>query len=205
MANVEWFRNKSWSASIAANFEAKLARARRKEQYLRIQSSSLASEFPDVAHGLLDRYFELPDQSDAAQAHVDRAKAFLAQARIDEALLAYERALFREAEFPRLKTQAYLELPFMVATRSLREWYVRARQLLDDHKTRLMFPVDHFRWNTSYALIATELAEDARPYAEAALVAAAADHSGFQYHPGVGLVPISLLDVTRQLQEIVER
>jgi len=39
----EWFRNVSWDVSIARRFEEKLARARKKEQYLRIQACTLAS------------------------------------------------------------------------------------------------------------------------------------------------------------------
>ena len=202
MANPEWFRNKTWSTDIAADFDVNLGRARRKEQYLRIQASTLAPNRPEIAHALLDRFFKLPDQFEAAQAHVDRATAYLAQGQVEHALLAYEHALIREEEFPRLKTEAYLELPFLVAIHGLRTRYVSARRLLDEHKGRLMFPVDHFKWNTSQALIASDLSEEARPYAKAALVASAADHSGFANHAKVGLVPVSFKEVSARLQAI---
>ena len=71
-------------------FDEKLRRARRKEQYLRIQACTLARSHPEVALKLLDRYFELQDDFDHAQAHVDRATALLALGRVGEALAAYE-------------------------------------------------------------------------------------------------------------------
>lgn len=75
---AEWFRNARWNESVERSFNEKLRRARRKEQYLRIQASTLACSHPEVALRLLDRYFELPDDFDHAQAHVDRATALLA-------------------------------------------------------------------------------------------------------------------------------
>ena len=55
----------------------------------------------------------------------------------------------------------------------------------------MTFPVDHFRWHVACALIAADYSqrryrEGAWP--EGALEAAALDHSGFRYHPTVGLV-----------------
>ena len=86
---TEWFRNTTWNASIERAFDDKLRRARRKEQYLRIQACTLARLHPDVALKLLDRYFALPNDFDHAQAHVDRATAYLALGRVAEALTAY--------------------------------------------------------------------------------------------------------------------
>jgi tetratricopeptide (TPR) repeat protein len=188
--STQWFRNTTWDEAIERAFEEKLRRARRKEQYLRIQASRLARAHPKVALKLLDRYFELPDAFDHAQAHVDRATAFLALGRIDEAIASYEAGLVREAEFPNLKTYAYLDLPFLIATRGIRERYKQALQLLQGHEARLMFPVDRFRWHAARALIAAEGHDPsvARSHAERALEAAALEHSGFRYHPSVGLV-----------------
>ena len=74
---VEWFRNTTWNESIQAAFDAKLRRARRKGQYLRIQACTLARSHPEIALELLERYLALPDDFDRAQAYVDRAMAFL--------------------------------------------------------------------------------------------------------------------------------
>jgi tetratricopeptide (TPR) repeat protein len=199
--SADWFRNTTWDETIERAFDEKLRRARRKEQYLRIQACTLARDCPEVALKLLDRYFELPDDFDHAQGHVDRATALLALGRIDEALLAYEAALARESVFPNLLTQAYIELPYLVATRGISEQYKRALELLNLYQTRLMFPVDHFRWHAAYALItcATGDTETASAHANFALEAASRDHSGFRYHPSVGLVTKNYDDITRKL------
>jgi tetratricopeptide (TPR) repeat protein len=168
---ADWFRNKTWDDTVERAFNAKLRRARGKGQYLRIQASTLATSHPLVALRLLDLYFALPEDFDHAQAHVDRATAYLALGRTRDAVDAYEAALAREAAFPKLQTQAYLNLPYLVATLGLKELYDRAVTLLDEHQNRLVFPVDHFRWNVSYALIASDLGEAAtsRVYASKAL------------------------------------
>jgi tetratricopeptide (TPR) repeat protein len=202
MSTAEWFRNPVWNDQVSAAFEAKLNRARRKEQYLRIQASTLAERRPEIAHLLLDRYFQMPDQFDAAQAHVDRAKAYVAQNFLSEAIAALERALSREAEFPQSRTQAFIDLPFLVARRGVRERYARARQLLEQHRDRVMFPVDIFKWNTACALIARDLGEPARDFAQAAPQAAQTKQSGFRDHQEVGLVGTSLHDVEQQMQRL---
>jgi tetratricopeptide (TPR) repeat protein len=188
--SADWFRNTIWNDVIERNFNEKLHRARRKEQYLRIQACILARSYPEIALKLLEQYFSLKDDFDHAQAYVDRATALLALGRISEAIESYDAALSREAKFPNLQTQAYLDLPYLIATRGIREKYAYATQLLEKHKTRLMFPVDHFRWHATYALIASESHDTvaANEHARRALDAAAHDHSGFRYHPSVGLV-----------------
>jgi hypothetical protein len=132
----------------------------------------------------------LKDDFDHAQAYVDRATALLTLGRINEAVDSYSAALARELVFPNLLTQAYLDLPYVIATRGIRGQYSYAMQLLEQHKARLMFPVDHFRWYAACALIAAEThgSVAAKAHAQRALDAAALDHSGFRYHPTVGLV-----------------
>jgi tetratricopeptide (TPR) repeat protein len=196
----EWFRNATWNAAVAQVFEEKLRRARRKEQYLRIQACTLATSHPQVALDLLERYFALPDQFDQAQAYVDRAQALLALSRADDAIESYEAALAREVAFPKLQTQAYLDLPFLIATRGIKSRYEQAVNLLELHENRLMFPVDHFRWHTARCLIAADVGAIgvAKPHAAQALNAAGAEHSGFRYHREVGLV-------TERYEQVVQR
>ena len=198
--SADWFRNTTWNEAVERIFNEKLSRARRKEQYLRIQACVLARSHPEVALQLLDRYFALNDDFDHAQAYVDRATALLAMGRVNEAIESYDAALVREAEFPNVQTQAYLDLPYLIATRDIREKYSYALQLLEKHKGRPMFAVDRFRWHAAYALIAAERRDlaTARAHAQAALEAAAVDHSGFRYHPTVGLV-------TEQHDGVVQR
>ena len=204
MGTTEWFRNASWTDEVATQFDARLRRAKRKEQYLRIQASTLAHTEPKVAHALLDRYFALPDDFDHAQAHVDRASAFLAEGKLPEAIRAYGAALSREAIFKKLLTQAYVDFPYLVATRQVEAEYAHAVEVLDAHKSRLMFPVDHFKWNAAYAFISQALGRsaEARGFAHAALAAAAKDTSGFRHHPTVGLVTTSFAKAEAQLQRL---
>jgi tetratricopeptide (TPR) repeat protein len=199
---TDWFRNTTWNEAVERAFDEKLRRAKRKEQYLRIQACTLARSYPEVALKLLDRYFELPDDFDHAQAHVDRATALLSMDRVENAITSYEAALAREVCFPKLQTKAYLDLPYLIATRGIRAHYDRALEVLQCHVARLMFPVDHFRWHAARALIAADLkeAEIARRHAEQAIEAAGHEHSGFRYHPSVGLVTAEYDNVVRKLE-----
>jgi hypothetical protein len=197
---ADWFRNTVWDDEVERAFNEKLRRARSKGQYLRIQAATLATSHPLVALKLLDLYFELPGEFDLAQAHVDQATAFLALGRPREAIGAYEAALAREGQFPNLQTQAYLNLPYLVATHGLKDLYDRATTLLEENQSRLMFPVDHFRWHVSYAIISSDVGRSAasRSHATKALEAAAQEKSSFRYHPSVGLV-------TEQYDEVLKK
>jgi tetratricopeptide (TPR) repeat protein len=186
----DWFRNKSWDPEIEAVFFKKLARAKDKSQYLRIQASTLASSCPQVALRLLDQYFTLGEHFDMAQAHVDRASAYLHLGQVGSAILANEAALTRETSYPHLKTQAYLDLPFLIAAQRLSQHYDTALALLESHRNRLMFPIDRFRWNCAVALIRSDQGDrrGAQEAARNALAASSEAKSGFRYHPKVGLV-----------------
>ena len=190
MNRHDWFRNTSWDPEIEAAFFKKLARAKDKSQYLRIQASTLASSCPQVALRLLDQYFTLGEHFDMAQAHVDRASAYLRLGQVGSAILAYEAALTRETSHPNLQTQAYLELPFLVATQRLSQHYDKAIAMLESHRNRLTFPIDRFRWNCAVALIRSDQGDRraAQEAARNALAASSEAKSGFRYHPEVGLV-----------------
>jgi tetratricopeptide (TPR) repeat protein len=201
MARDDWFRHTDWNAEIEAAFFEKLRRARDKKQYLRIQANTLASHKPEVALRLLDEYFALGDHFDQAQGHADRASAYLALGDAERAIAALEAALAREEQYPRLLTYAYLDLPFLIASHRIESRYDQALELLERHKERLTFPVDHFRWHAAYALILSAQARtsSAREHARLALVAGARDHSGFRYHPSVGLVGTKYDDIRHEL------
>ncbi|HEU5018388.1 MAG TPA: hypothetical protein VFT69_10515 [Pseudolabrys sp.] len=190
MNRDDWFRNTFWDAQIEAAFFKKLARTKNKSQYLRIQASILASGCPHVALRLLDQYFALGECLDMAQAHVDRAAAYLSLGQVSSAILAYEAALTRETSHPNVQTRACLELPFLVAIQRLSEHYDRAIALLELHRNRLMFPIDRFRWNCAVALIRSDQGDrrGAQEAAQNALAASLEAKSGFRYHSKVGLV-----------------
>jgi tetratricopeptide (TPR) repeat protein len=205
MARDDWFRNVAWNSEIEEAFFAKLRRARDKSQYLRIQACTLAKKQPLVALRLLDEYFTQANQVDRSQAFVDRASAYLTLGEVDKAIASYESALAHEEQRPFFKTQAYLDLPFLIAIQRILSRYEQALQLLERHKSRLTFPVDVFRWEAAYALIAiqVELPAAAREHARMALDAASKDHSGFRYHPSVGIVAHAYEDLRHQLTALV--
>lgn len=203
MAN-DWFRNTEWNESIERAFDEKIARARKwnQSQYLRIQACTLASTHPAVALRLLDRYFAMPDQCDRAQAHVDRATALLALDCVSDAIMSYEAALAHEAAHRNSLTQAYLQLPYLVATRRICERYDRALEILHTHVDQLTFPVEHFLWHSANALIVGNRGDTdlACIHAEQALQAAALKHSGFSRHKSIGLVTSEYDGVIKELE-----
>lgn len=191
MARDDWFRNTSWDADIEAAFHERLRRARDKPQYLRLQAWHLRESHPRAALALLDQYFALGDDHfDAAQAHVDRGCALRALGDTQGALSSYEAALAREALSPGTRTQAYLDLPCLVAEARVTHLYLRALEVLDAHRGQAIFPVEHYRVNGARALLLRELGriEEARAAARLAMAAAGEGKSGFHHHPTLGLV-----------------
>jgi hypothetical protein len=200
----DWFRNTSWDPETEAAFFKELAHAKDKSQSLRIQASILASHCPDVALRLLDQYFASGEHFDMAQAYVDRATAYLCLGQLASAVLAYEAALAREASHPHSQTQAYLELPFLVAKERLSQHYDRAMALLEMHKNRITFPIERFRWNCALALIRSEQGDRraAQQAARDALAASTEAHSGIQYHPRIGLAVAIDESLRKRLTEL---
>jgi tetratricopeptide (TPR) repeat protein len=201
MTRESWYRNSDWNAGIEASFFAKLARAKNKAQYVRIQASLLGEKHPAAALRLLDQYFDLGDHFDLAQAHVDRATALLSAGDVEGAVGAYEAALSTEARRPNVQTYAYLDLPLLIAMRKDALRFPRALELLERGASRLMFAADHFRWHAAKSLIANALSnsDEARKHAQIALAAASRTNSGFRYHPDVGLVGDKYAGLRREL------
>lgn len=190
MSREDWYRNQEWNKEIEKTFFEKLKRARRKEQYLRIQACTIAKKEPDAALSLLDQYFTLKDDFDHAQAYCDRATAYIAKGELELAINSYSEALNRESQFPKLKTDAYILYPLIIIENKLTKLFPSANEVLDQHRERLMFPIDHFRWHAAKAIIATESGnnEHAIKHANIALEAAQIKKSGFSFHPNLGLV-----------------
>ncbi|ASK68242.1 hypothetical protein CF168_04780 [Shewanella bicestrii] len=204
MSSEDWYRNKEWSEEIESKFFEKLKRARRKEQYLRIQACTIASTEPDIALSLLKQYFELNDDFDHAQAYCDMATAYIAKGELENAINSYGKALERESVFPNLKTDAYILYPLVIVENKLSKLYQSANLVLDEHQERLMFPVDHFRWHAAKAIISAESGntEEAANHAGQAFDAAQIKKSGFRFHQNLGLVGKEYKGLVNELRAI---
>jgi len=111
---ADWFRNKTWSEAIEVGFEAKLARARDKSQYLKIQGYELLTVDPAVAARLLDRCASIDDHWRAD------ALLYLGQARLqlgdlDGAVEALDAAIEQERRVTWARTGARSDLALIVS------------------------------------------------------------------------------------------
>lgn len=189
MAKHDWYRNTDWNETISSAFFEKLKRAKDKSQYIRVQACMLVKAHPNIALDLLERYFALGEHFDMAQAYVDRATAYLSLGNIDSAIASYEMAVERERVFPNVRTSASLDLPYLIAMNGLSDRYDQAFSMLSSPTDGLMFPVERFKYHAARAMIlCSSDSAAAATEARLALESAALDHSGFRYHPKLGLV-----------------
>lgn len=205
MSRDDWFRHREWNEEIEAAFYAKLQRARKKCDYLRIQASYLTKKYPQVSLRLLKDYFA------RCENHFDLASAYEAQARAYQTLEdwprvyeAYEKTLRREQEFLKLRTQASLDYPWLIIERKLTDKYPRAQEILEKNVKLLIFPVDFFRYHYCLSMISHHTSEQvaAVEHAREALSRAGQQQSGFQYHQATGLVGLEYHDALRELKSI---
>lgn len=204
MSKEDWYRNTEWNDEIAEAYYAKLKRARSKDQYLRIQACYLTSSYPEVALELLEKFFTLKEPFDYAQAYCDKASAYIALGSVEEAIKAYQSALEQESTGKGVLTEAYIEMPMLIAERELKEYYGYGIDLLKNNVERLTFPVDHFRFHAAMAIFENGLGntEEASKQAGMALDAAQIKKSGFRFHQKLGLVDEKYADIVGKLKKI---
>lgn len=185
MSSEEWYRNEDWNEDIEKSFYEKLKRARsQRDQYMVIQALTLVPKHPEITLRLVQEYFDSrKDQFDDVRALLARTEAYLSLADITKALESYKAVLNREEEFPGHSTTAYVDYPYLVATLGVELEYKNAENVLNQHESRLMFPLDIFKWYAAKAIIS-----GSSEFAQKALSAAKVEKSGFRYHQGVGLV-----------------
>jgi tetratricopeptide (TPR) repeat protein len=207
---TDWYRNETWDESIERVFDEKLKRARSssRDQYLRVQANALVRARPDVALQLLERYFALGVTTFDAEACEIRGRALLALGRVDEAIEAYEATLKREEEFPNVKTNCRLDLPLLIASRRIESRYQQALDLAreaEQDESLMSFPAARFQCHAAKALIAADSGRLAEARADAALAIEAAEHqhSGYRYHPDVGLVAGQHAEILADLKRII--
>ena len=78
----------------------------------------------------------------------------------------------------------------LVAVQNRKEYFRDALDVLTENRSSIMFPVERFEWHAANALIKAAVGEKkaSKEHAIEALAAAKASHSGFRYHPKVGLI-----------------
>ncbi|MGN6727140.1 MAG: hypothetical protein ACTHLZ_14560 [Tepidisphaeraceae bacterium] len=165
-----------------------------KSQYLRIQALYLSQAgLHRDAINLLDELFDrYPDRSQIASARKQRAECLLSLSRIPEAVDEYRRSLEAERAIPTVKTGAWLDFACLIAFHGMSQLYDEAANVLDEFSavSALIFPLQRFQYAAARAFLADARGDtdDARAFAKAALDEASATHSGFRYHPQLGLV-----------------
>jgi hypothetical protein len=137
-------------------------------------------------------------------AYLAKAEAYTAMELMPQTIQAYKEVLAREAEFPKHRTQAYLELPYLIASKGVSSEYDFALSTLADRIDDITFPVDLFMWHAANALIAFGQGRrgDAADQAKKAVDVAEVKKSGFRYHQNVGLVSKKHQSVLKKLIEL---
>jgi tetratricopeptide (TPR) repeat protein len=194
MGKDDWFRKTTWTEADQAEFWAKLKRSRtayNKAQYLRIQASYLSGQYPATALEMLDKMLrEFPDSPEVSGAELQRGQIFLGEGKLEAALEALERALAREEDYPNMQTDAWSVYGKVVVQNKVVPRYERAGKLAAARLRRAVFPTERYLANAILAVIEEYRgrSDAAVAHARAALAETKVEHSGFRYHPDVGLV-----------------
>ena len=216
MAQNDWYRRTTWTEADQEAFFARMNRSRsayNKDQYLRIQALYLqqvgTNEMLRAALELLDSLFEQsPDSFELASAYLQKAECLLALENETGAIEHFRKALKKEEERPGIQTTAGLELSWMIAERGLSHLYDEALEVVlayAERKPGPIFPHQLYVVNAIRAVITDERGDQkiASELAQRALNAASQTHSGFRYHPKVGLVQNTDNPIHSRLLEIV--
>ncbi|MEI8213460.1 MAG: hypothetical protein WCI02_15035 [Planctomycetota bacterium] len=194
MPTTDWYRRTTWTEVDQSEFAAKLKRARDKPQYLRIQAlhlseAGLYSAAIDLLHQIVK---EFPDASQITQSHLQLAHAYAKTDKPDLALQQFKLTLELQRKYPNWQTSVWLDYPVYVIENKIASEYVNARSvLLELNLSRsLSFPIERYRYFACLALLDENdgKLDSARQNASHAMAACDEKHSGFRYHPTVGLV-----------------
>ncbi|MGX5652725.1 hypothetical protein ACWKW4_20915 [Hydrogenophaga borbori] len=206
MEEQDWFRCKNWNANVEELFFSKLQRARtQRDQYLAIQALTLSQGHPDVALRLVEHYFSTKKSDfEDLRALLAKANALISKDLIAEAIETYKAILSLEKEKPNQRSRAFVDLPYLVATRQVVDEYPFALSVLEERSKDVVFPVDLFIWHASLSLIleATGERQAAATHAGKALDAAQVKKSGFRFHSKVGLVGVQYAQGVEEMRRI---
>lgn len=208
----DWFRKTTWTGSDEEDFFSRLNRSRKhnRSQYLRIQASHLAGvgvpSTTEAALQLLEILFaQYPDGMEMASAYLQKAECLVALGRTRESLEFFKKSIDFQRSFPNVHTQAPLEYGLVVIEHDLRDEYPLVLEVLEEFEPFVSdFPVDRFRISGVKAVIffQSDNKKDAVKNARRALAEAETRHSGFRYHPTIGLVGDRDAALLKRLEEI---
>lgn len=201
MARDDWFRRTTWSFTDHQDFHARLKRSRtqgNKAQYVRIQAGYLADAgLHEAAIELLDLLFrQYPERFQLAQAHLQKALCLVELGKFDSAIIEFRSSLQAQRDMPNVGTTCWLTFPLFIVRNELVDHYDEALSVLEEFRndsrnvSRLVFPIERYHYWAVLALIAKENddIESAEKFAKNAIENASLQHSGFRYHPDVGVV-----------------
>jgi tetratricopeptide (TPR) repeat protein len=198
----DWYRNTNWTPEIAKRFQARLARARKKDEYLRIQAFCLRKTHPQIALDLLNQFWTLEHTFDRPSAWQCAAEAHLSLGRLDAAVAAYQAALEEEKQGA-IQTSVWLDLPELLFVTRRRDMFETAMVGFEALRDRAVWPVEIFRFHALLAVLyAASDMPKAKYHAGLAYDQIGARQPGLRFHPTAGLVRP---EEHRELQEETKR
>jgi predicted Zn-dependent protease len=211
MARDDWFRQTSWTAQDAVEFQARLKRSRgdvSKAQYLRIQAIHLAGVgLHDAALKLTDQLLKNhPVPSQLASTYLLRAESYAAVGKDAEAADSFRSSLAAQDHYPNMRTCVALSFAWFIVLKGKVELYREVEPLLQRYEKEvgLAFPVQRFKCAVVRALLASEEGRptQARSFADEARAMAGEQDSGLRYHAKLGLVDDVPPEVAKRLAAI---
>jgi tetratricopeptide (TPR) repeat protein len=197
MSSSDWYQCTIWTPEASAEFEKRLARARNRAEYIRIQAVTLAytndpSNAP-VAIELARRYLELePNGNSASQMHASIARARETLGDISGAVESYLAAIELEFRLPMYRGHYCLDFAWFVVIHELSNQYDNVMTVLerDLGANYLELPSNRYRYLAPLAIICESQGdiESARRLAQLALAAASIKKGPFSRHPNFGVV-----------------
>ena len=213
MSRADWFRRTEWNDEVERDFFVRLARSRsqfHRAQYLRIQALELIQaggshrlrKALDLLDLLISRHpepFELPG------AHKQRGQALAELGDVDGALAALRDSMKAETQRPS-RVAAHLDFGMLVVATKREELYAEALRALEEFGGHELMPYMKYEAGVirAIALNKARLHDAARDQARRALEEAAKTHSGFRYHPTVGLVRIKDRELHERVVELAQ-
>jgi hypothetical protein len=193
MTGTEWYQNREWDSSRAAEFLKRARRAKhRKLHYFQSQASVLLEEhIPQAALELLNELAsDQPLHHRHAATHRLRAQALEALDRIPEASSAFRTALEIERRSKHEKAGVALRFGFFAVQRNLKAFYPEIESAMMEDPPLVVLPDDELMFHAFCAVLPEEKGQGqaAREHAVKALEAASKTHSGWSRHPDAGLV-----------------